>query len=36
MKLVATAVTETKLKDTGHWLMEERPEETIGALTKFL
>src|SRR5215470_16604766 len=36
MKLVATTVTEINLKDTGHWLMEERPEETIGALTKFL
>jgi pimeloyl-ACP methyl ester carboxylesterase len=36
MKLVSTAITETNLKDTGHWLMEERPEETIGALTKFL
>jgi len=36
MKLVATAVTEINLKDTGHWLMEERPEETIGALTRFL
>lgn len=36
MKLVASAVSEINLKDTGHWLMEERPEETIGALTKFL
>jgi hypothetical protein len=26
MKLVATAVTEINLKDTGHWLMEEWPE----------
>jgi len=24
------------LKDTGHWLMEERPSETIEALNKFL
>src|SRR3974377_2046125 len=32
MKLVATTVTEVDLKDTGHWLMEERPEETIDAL----
>ena len=36
MKLVATAVTEVDLKDTGHWLMEERPEETIDALIAFL
>jgi pimeloyl-ACP methyl ester carboxylesterase len=36
MKLVATAVTEINLKDTGHWLMEERPEETMEALIAFL
>jgi hypothetical protein len=36
MKLVATSVTEVDLKDTGHWLMEERPEETIDALIAFL
>jgi hypothetical protein len=24
------------LKDTGHWLMEERPQETMKALEKFL
>jgi pimeloyl-ACP methyl ester carboxylesterase len=36
MKLVATTVTEVDLKDTGHWLMEERPEETIDALIAFL
>lgn len=36
MKLVTTAVTEIKLKDTGHWLMEERPEETMEALIPFL
>jgi pimeloyl-ACP methyl ester carboxylesterase len=24
------------LKDTGHWLMEERPEETMEALITFL
>jgi pimeloyl-ACP methyl ester carboxylesterase len=33
MKLVATTVD---LKDTGHWLMEERPEETMQALIAFL
>jgi len=36
MKLMATAVTEINLKDTGHWLMEERPEETMKALIAFL
>jgi pimeloyl-ACP methyl ester carboxylesterase len=36
MKLVATAITEINLKDTGHWLMEERPEQTMKALTAFL
>jgi pimeloyl-ACP methyl ester carboxylesterase len=24
------------LPDTGHWLMEERPKETIAALVDFL
>src|SRR5215472_9067798 len=36
MKLVGTAVTEITLKDTGHWLMEERPEETMEVLISFL
>jgi pimeloyl-ACP methyl ester carboxylesterase len=36
MKLVATDVTVVVLKDTGHWVMEERPKETIDALMKFL
>jgi pimeloyl-ACP methyl ester carboxylesterase len=36
MKLVATDVTVVILKDTGHWLMEERPKETTDALAKFL
>ena len=35
MKLVATTVTQVDLKDTGHWLMEERPEETMEALIAF-
>ena len=35
-KLVATAVTAIDLKDTGHWLMEERPRETMEALIAFL
>jgi len=35
-KLIATDVTVVVLKDTGHWLMEERPKETTEALVKFL
>ena len=34
-KMVATNVTSIKLEDTGHWLMEQRPEETKAALQKF-
>lgn len=36
MKLVATNVAVVNLKDTGHWLMEERPQETMEALVAFL
>src|SRR5271154_5845387 len=36
MKLVATNVTVVVLKDTGHWVLEERPRETTDALQKFL
>lgn len=36
MRLVATDVTVVVLKDTGHWVMEERPNETTDALIKFL
>jgi len=36
MKLVASDVTVVVLKDTGHWLLEERPKETTEALQKFL
>jgi pimeloyl-ACP methyl ester carboxylesterase len=36
MKLVATDVTIVLLKDTGHWVMEERPKETKEALVRFL
>ena len=36
MKLVATDVTVVEHKDTGHWLMEERPQETMDALLRFL
>jgi pimeloyl-ACP methyl ester carboxylesterase len=34
-KLVATNVTSTVLMDTGHWLMEQRPNETKAGLRKF-
>ena len=36
MKLVANDVTVVVLKDTGHWVLEERPKETTDALVKFL
>jgi pimeloyl-ACP methyl ester carboxylesterase len=35
-KLVASDVTVIVLEDTGHWILEERPEETISALSRFL
>lgn len=35
-KLVAASVTSVDFKDAGHWLMEERPEETMDALLAFL
>jgi pimeloyl-ACP methyl ester carboxylesterase len=36
MKLVANDVTVVVLKDTGHWILEDRPKETMDALMKFL
>jgi pimeloyl-ACP methyl ester carboxylesterase len=36
LKLVASNVTVVVLKDTGHWVLEERPKETTDALIKFL
>jgi pimeloyl-ACP methyl ester carboxylesterase len=36
MKSVASDVTVVVLKDTGHWVLEERPQETTDALVKFL
>ncbi|HME69634.1 MAG TPA: alpha/beta hydrolase [Myxococcota bacterium] len=36
MKLVASELTVVVLKDTGHWVLEERPGETTDALQKFL
>ena len=35
-KLVGTDVTVIVLKDTGHWILEERPKETTEALVNFL
>src|SRR3984893_8237335 len=35
-KLVAPDVTGIVLKDTGHWVLEEKPHETSEALQKFL
>ena len=35
-KLVATDSTLVVLKDTGHWVLEERPAETTDALLKFM
>jgi pimeloyl-ACP methyl ester carboxylesterase len=36
MKLVATDVTVIVLKNAGHWILEEKPEETTKALINFL
>ncbi len=36
MKLVASDATMVVLKDTGHWVLEERPKETTDALLGFL
>jgi pimeloyl-ACP methyl ester carboxylesterase len=36
VKLVANDVTVVVLKDTGHWLIDERPKETAAALLGFL
>jgi pimeloyl-ACP methyl ester carboxylesterase len=36
MKLVASDLSVVVLKDTGHWILEERPVETTDALVKFL
>jgi pimeloyl-ACP methyl ester carboxylesterase len=35
-RLVGTDATVVVLKYTGHWVMEERPQETMDALLKFL
>ena len=36
LKRVATETTAIILKNTGHWVMEENPKETMSALVKFL
>src|SRR5882724_8109162 len=36
VQLVATNAATVVLPDTGHWLMEERPQETMDALMRFL
>ena len=36
LKLVATNVTVVILKNTGHWVLEEKPKETFDALFNFL
>ena len=36
MKLVSSNATVIVLKNTGHWMMEENPKETMDALVKFL
>jgi len=35
-RLVASDVSVVVVKNAGHWLMEEQPAQTIGALTQFL
>jgi pimeloyl-ACP methyl ester carboxylesterase len=35
-KLIASDVKVVVLEDTGHWIIEERPRETIDALVEFL
>jgi len=36
MKLVATNVTVVIVKNSGHWILEEQPKQTINALVNFL
>jgi pimeloyl-ACP methyl ester carboxylesterase len=36
MKLVATDVTVVIVKNAGHWILEEQPQQTTDALLKFL
>jgi len=36
MRLVATDVTPGVIADSGHWVMEEQPEQTTAAIVKFI
>jgi pimeloyl-ACP methyl ester carboxylesterase len=36
MRLVATDVQFIVIPNAGHWILEERPKETMDALLKFL
>ena len=36
MRLVATDVTPGVITDSGHWVMEEQPEQTTAAIVKFI
>ena len=36
MRLVATDVTPGVITDSGHWVMEEQPEQTAAAIVKFI
>jgi len=36
VKLIGTDVSTVVIKNCGHWVMEERPQETMDALVKFL
>jgi pimeloyl-ACP methyl ester carboxylesterase len=36
MRLVATDVTQGIIVDSGHWVMEEQPEQTTAAIVKFI
>jgi len=36
VRMVAQDASVVILPDTGHWILEERPEETIGHITRFL
>jgi pimeloyl-ACP methyl ester carboxylesterase len=36
MKLVATDVTVVTVKNSGHWILEEQPQQTTDALMKFM
>ena len=36
MRNAASNVQELVIPDAGHWLMEEQPHATVGAVVKFL